>query len=411
MTEPTTTRHIGRSFRGMAADIEAACPCPKAPCGLVVEDGVTEACDQHHWSAAKTMRQSHPADQCPAADVPVPSAEPLREQLLAAIAASRTTTDPAGLRERLRGMAFTLATGSGPLVEPGAFDAALDDYRDAVTAAAGGAAGCPSDCPCRQVCIGTRHEAKTAAADPAVLRETVADALVTTRRTGYDGAADHRSHRYDARCALCAGDVDALADAVAAAVLPATTRHDTDTSAELAALAVNAGRALQDEKRHYEIACRENARLRKDWVEMRDRAEHAEADRRTVLREAITLLDQRASSIDALSSSDFGEEARAVRELTDVANELRRVADETAATETEAHVPLNEWRVEILDGDEWMPASGLRRDRSQAAEQLRMSSERRPLWNDGTRVQRRLVRETTTYTVEAETDTAAGAQR
>ncbi|WP_221763139.1 hypothetical protein [Streptomyces sp. WAC 04229] len=65
-----TDRHIGRSFPGMGTDIEDACPCPKAPCGLVVLDEVTEACDQHHWSAAKTMRQGHPADQCPAAGLP-----------------------------------------------------------------------------------------------------------------------------------------------------------------------------------------------------------------------------------------------------------------------------------------------------------------------------------------------------
>jgi hypothetical protein len=62
-----TPRHIGRSFPGMAADIEAACPCPKAPCGLVVQDEVTAACGQHHWSAAKTIRQSHSASECPAA--------------------------------------------------------------------------------------------------------------------------------------------------------------------------------------------------------------------------------------------------------------------------------------------------------------------------------------------------------
>jgi len=60
------------------------------------------------------------------------------------------------------------------------------------------------------------------ATDQADLRELVAEALLTTRRTDYEGAANHRQHRYDARCALCAGDVDALADAVLA-VLPAIT--------------------------------------------------------------------------------------------------------------------------------------------------------------------------------------------
>jgi len=61
--------HIGRSFPGMANDIEAACPCPKAPCGLVIQDEITEACRQHHWSAAKTMRQSHPESECPGSSV------------------------------------------------------------------------------------------------------------------------------------------------------------------------------------------------------------------------------------------------------------------------------------------------------------------------------------------------------
>ncbi|MEU4348280.1 hypothetical protein [Streptomyces sp. NPDC023838] len=57
-------------------------------------------------------------------------------------------------------------------------------------------------------------------ADRAGLRARIAEALLTTRRTDYEGTADHRHHRYDARCALCAYDVDALADAVLA-TLPA----------------------------------------------------------------------------------------------------------------------------------------------------------------------------------------------
>ncbi|GGQ38379.1 hypothetical protein [Streptomyces mutabilis] len=73
-------------------------------------------------------------------------------------------------------------------------------------------------------------------------------------------------------------------------------------------------------------------------IELGKTLEKAAADRcadyAAGLREAIALLDQQASSIDALSSSDFGEEARAVRELADAANKLRRMADETATTET-----------------------------------------------------------------------------
>ncbi|MFC7983842.1 hypothetical protein [Streptomyces sp. NPDC057336] len=125
--------------------------------------------------------------------------------------------------------------------------------------------------------------------------------------------------------------------------------------------------------------------------------------RAAALREAADRVDNEELPSDYVDMFDNG--ARWAAKL------LRRMADETATTETQAHPPLHQWRVEILDGDEWMPASGLRRDRSQAAEQLRMSSERRPLWNDGTGVQRRLVRETTTYTVEDETGPATGARQ
>ncbi|WP_159107031.1 hypothetical protein [Streptomyces coelicoflavus] len=85
-----TNHHIGRSFPGMSADIEAACPCPKASCGLVIEEQVTEACDQHHWSASKTMRQSHPADECPGASVvslPPADQTALRDRIAQALAA------------------------------------------------------------------------------------------------------------------------------------------------------------------------------------------------------------------------------------------------------------------------------------------------------------------------------------
>lgn len=72
------------------------------------------------------------------------------------------------------------------------------------------------------------------AADQASLRDRVAEALLTTRRTGYEGAARHGEHRYDARCALCAADVDALTDAVLA-VLPATTTSRAAVLREVAA--------------------------------------------------------------------------------------------------------------------------------------------------------------------------------
>lgn len=70
------------------------------------------------------------------------------------------------------------------------------------------------------------------------------------------------------------------------------------------------------------------------------------------------------------------------------------------AEEAEAHPPLHQWRVEILDGTEWMPAGALHRDQAKAQGLLDAGNAGRPLWADGTPVQRRLVRETTTYTVE-----------
>ncbi|WP_322501791.1 hypothetical protein TR631_33715 [Streptomyces rochei] len=248
------------------------------------------------------------------------------------------------------------------------------------------------------------------------LRDRIAAALA--REDAHNAGYDHGfATSYGAD-----DETDGFVDAVLA-VLPAPA----DQAAEIEQLrekhkaslrrADQINNELMEEVQRYADG-KERPVLWSVYHQMHLRADNAEAeverlraDQAAVLREAAAVLDRRASGIDAFSSSDFGEEARAVRELADAANELRRVADETATTETQAHPPLHQWRVEILDGDEWMPASGLRRDRSQAAEQLRMSSERRPLWNDGTGVQRRLVRETTTYTVEDETGPAAGARQ
>ncbi|MFD0332254.1 hypothetical protein ACFQZC_38680 [Streptacidiphilus monticola] len=44
---------------------EEACPCPKAPCGLVDEPSADPDCRQHHPKYARTMRQAHHPDRCP----------------------------------------------------------------------------------------------------------------------------------------------------------------------------------------------------------------------------------------------------------------------------------------------------------------------------------------------------------
>lgn len=65
MTDTRTSRvHVGRSWEGHA--LEDDCPCPKAPCGLVPVDRASPDCGEHGRTAARSMRQAHQADTCPA---------------------------------------------------------------------------------------------------------------------------------------------------------------------------------------------------------------------------------------------------------------------------------------------------------------------------------------------------------
>lgn len=64
MTMDFTGTHFGRSWTGHS--IEDACPCPKAPCGLVVFGAWDPNCEQHAPERANTVRQTHPAEKCPA---------------------------------------------------------------------------------------------------------------------------------------------------------------------------------------------------------------------------------------------------------------------------------------------------------------------------------------------------------
>lgn len=54
--------HVGRLFTGHG--IEDACPCPQEPCGLVPTNSIKEDCPEHGWTAAKTIRQGHIAEDC-----------------------------------------------------------------------------------------------------------------------------------------------------------------------------------------------------------------------------------------------------------------------------------------------------------------------------------------------------------
>lgn len=56
--------HVGRSWVGHP--LEDDCPCPQQPCGLVRMNEADPSCTQHTLSAAKSMRQIHNHDECPA---------------------------------------------------------------------------------------------------------------------------------------------------------------------------------------------------------------------------------------------------------------------------------------------------------------------------------------------------------
>lgn len=57
--------HFGRSWTGH--HLEDDCVCPQQACGLVTrEDAELADCPQHAIKYSKTMRQGHPAHECPA---------------------------------------------------------------------------------------------------------------------------------------------------------------------------------------------------------------------------------------------------------------------------------------------------------------------------------------------------------
>lgn len=127
-------------------------------------------------------------------------------------------------------------------------------------------------------------------------------------------------------------------------------------------------------------------------------------DRAATLHEAADVLDQRAAGLEALSSSSFGEESFAARELTEQAGRLRRLAAEAqqpTPAPAEAHPAEHTWAAELHDplANEWIPGTRyLVRDR--AVNDLDHARKIAATWKDGTPTERRLVRATTTYTVE-----------
>ncbi|MFE2563103.1 hypothetical protein [Streptomyces mirabilis] len=77
----------------------------------------------------------------------------------------------------------------------------------------------------------------------------------------------------------------------------------------------------------------------------------------------------------------------------------------------EAHEPEHTWAAELHDplADEWVPGTRYI-DRDRAVNALAHAKQIGPTWRDGTPTERRLVRATTTYTVEADDAPAAVSQ-
>jgi hypothetical protein len=102
-------------------------------------------------------------------------------------------------------------------------------------------------------------------------------------------------------------------------------------------------------------------------------------------------------------------------QLADVVRGLAGEAQQApapASEPTEARPPQHTWRVETLDplANEWMPGSHFL-SKPAAVDRYDTANSTAPLWQDGTPVQRRIVRETTTYTVEEPHGPAGEAQQ
>ncbi|MFJ8929290.1 hypothetical protein ACIRLA_22195 [Streptomyces sp. NPDC102364] len=123
----------------------------------------------------------------------------------------------------------------------------------------------------------------------------------------------------------------------------------------------------------------------------------APADRAAVLREAAD-----AVALDRDSFNPGGGKGAYRRAMTRTESLLRRMADEAQqAGEQLAYPPVLRWRIELYDplAEEWNPGSSLGK-REDIVDRFEAITSRSPKWKDGTPVQRRIVREATTYTIE-----------
>ena len=144
------------------------------------------------------------------------------------------------------------------------------------------------------------------------------------------------------------------------------------------------------------------------------------ADRAAVLREAAEaiqdVIDTDRARFPARSNdrAALGAARQIVLGLIDKPSRLAAgpAADTPHQTDGEAHPAEHKWAAELYDpaADEWVPGTRyLVRDR--AVNALNHAKRLGPTWKDGTPTQRRLVRMTTTYTVEDAAPAVGGAQQ
>ena len=235
-----------------------------------------------------------------------------------------------------------------------------------------------------------------------------ADAVMAVLPTGADQPADRRA-RY--RAAIRENDgwvlddgqhmldaVMAVADAeqqelrAQAAVLSAELTRRAPLLGEYAAQMANL-------RTMYDVADGRANDLIEERDALRAEVERLRADRATVRTAIRRLVAHAVGFQDVLDEGDQGAWGKTIG--ADIA-ELRRLADEAQQpTGGEVYPARHEWRLETHDplADKWNQGSPYR-DRAEAVARHQLREERFPTWKDGTRVERRLVRATTTYTVE-----------
>ncbi|WP_330328224.1 hypothetical protein [Streptomyces pseudovenezuelae] len=138
----------------------------------------------------------------------------------------------------------------------------------------------------------------------------------------------------------------------------------------------------------------------------------APVDRAAVLTEVADVYDQLLKDMGA----DVNKDPRYWTGVHHVVTGLRRLAAEATPKPTadeqpaEAYPPQHRWRIELFDylAEEWVPGGTRYPYRHKAMERCQAMREKAPTWKEGPPVQRRVVRETTTYTVEQPDDIQCG---